>query len=67
LEKLEMALILFLGAWGDDDSWKKPEAKTHLVTLSLKIDIKQPKMHKNIHNSLWIFKISRKSNANQKS
>jgi hypothetical protein len=62
-----MALILFLGAWGDDDSWKKPEAKTHLMKLSLKIDIKKPKMDKNIHNSLWILKISRKSNANQKS
>ncbi len=28
---------------------------------------KQPKIHRNIHTSLWILKISRKKSANQKS
>ncbi len=30
-------------------------------------DSKQPKIHKKIHTSLWIFKISLKKSANQRS
>ncbi len=33
-EKIEITLMLFSGAWGEDDSWKKSEAKNRL-TLSL--------------------------------
>jgi hypothetical protein len=30
-------------------------------------DLKQPKIHRKIHTSQWILKISRKKSANQKS
>ncbi len=33
-KKYEINLMLFSGAWGEDDLWKKTEAK-NLVTLSL--------------------------------
>ncbi len=30
-------------------------------------DLKQPNIHRNIHTSLWIFKVSSKKSTNQKS
>jgi hypothetical protein len=42
--------------------------KVNICTNEIDVtDSKQPKIHREIHTSLWIFKISRKKSANQKS
>jgi hypothetical protein len=38
-KKFEMALILFSGAWGEDDSCKKPEANKSCHTVPLRITV----------------------------